>query len=73
MVIQGINGAEPGANNCSDLKTIGDYDDVKNASDYNINIQRNWDIKKNFCRLMAHTSEDISPLSQHILSSGNFN
>ena len=64
VAIQGINGAAPGVNNFSDyedVKTIGDYDDLRFASGFKINVQKGWDIKENFCRLLAHTSEDIPP------------
>ena len=57
----GIGRAAPDINNNEDVKTIGDYEDMKNATDFGINIQQDWDIKDYFCRLLAHTSEDIPP------------
>ena len=40
--------------------------ELKNASDFAI-INRDWDIKNNFCRLCAHTSEDIYPISFRVV------
>ena len=34
--------------------------DLKNASDFDIK-DRDWDVKNNFCRVSAHSSEDKHP------------
>ena len=49
LVIQGINGV------AQELKSV-DKVDIRD---------RTWDVQKNFCRLLAHTSKDIHLFTQH--------
>lgn len=65
VVIQGIDGAAPAVNvsDYEDVKTIGDYKNLNIASNFTIEFQQDWDIQNNFCRLLAHTSEDIPSLT----------